>query len=483
MSTTFTAALIAVLVAGSPGLAGQQSPPPLHVLKISAGPSGAEVKGTFTLTEERTTFSRTDHREVVVFFQWEGVPGKHKLEAKWRSPDGGTSTSVIDHTARDRRFGAYWQMPITPAMALGTWSIEATVDGQPGGRLNFDITDATLPPAEPAKPVKRALTHQELYEQLAKSFVVLARATPTGRELDAAGAVVGADGQVFTAVTMLDSAGRLQGVFAGGGTQDLRQVVDLDRQGGWAILAARTDGAGVLRRAVDTPKIGDRCYSMHGTPAGARVLIEGQVTGKTTAGLMVAFVSGAGTSGAPVVTEYGELVGILGASVTPEARLLRAAPGATVEFGNIPMIPIASIAARPGAAVSTFDVLRARGDLLEPLVGDTHVLSGGFATSIGRATTVQLEDQRQEFSAKDKEFFIFVTWSPRERLKGQTTFQIYDAKNRLVATGKPTKIDFRKDDLVLSSSRIPVFQELGIYRVEIHLNGKPAWRDYVRIVP
>lgn len=485
MSSCLAAAFIAVASAVSPGLSWQQSAPLLHVLKISAGPSGVEAKGNFKLTEERTTFSRTEHPEVIVLYQWEGVPGKHKLEAKWRSPDGGTSTSVIDYMARDRRFGAYWRMPITPGMALGTWSIEAMVDGEPGGRFTFDIIDATPPPAEPVKPAKRALTQQELYERLARSYVVLVRATAAGRDLDAAGAVVGSDGQIMTAVNVLDAVGRLQGIFAGGVTQDLVQVIDVRRQAGWAILSARTDPVAVLPRAAEAPRVGDRSYSMQGTPAGARVLIEGQVTGRTEStggGWVVNFVNGAGTAGAPVVNDYGELIGILGATATPELDRITAG-GGTFQFGNIPMIPIGTITARPGAAASSFEALRARGDLLEPLVHDTDVLSGGFATRIGRGPTVSPEDQRHEFSTKEKELVVFVTWAPRERLKGQMAFKVFDAANRPVLLSKPSKVDYRKNDLVLSSLRAPMLQTPGIYRVEIHLDGKPAWRDYVRILP
>jgi hypothetical protein len=120
--------------AQSPGTVPQV---PVNVLKIASGPSGAEANGAFTLTEERTIFSRANDREVVVFFQWDGAPGAHKLVAQWRSPDGGlTSSSAIDYVAKDRRFGAYWRLPLSPTLPLGTWSIEATVDGQPGGQAD-----------------------------------------------------------------------------------------------------------------------------------------------------------------------------------------------------------------------------------------------------------------------------------------------------------------------------------------------------------
>ena len=110
------------------------------MLKISAGPAGREADGAFRLTEERTIFGRESDREVIVLFEWDGMPGAHKLVAQWRSPDGNLgSTSVVDYLAKERRFAAYWRLPLSPVMPLGTWSIETTVDGQPAGRLTFEI--------------------------------------------------------------------------------------------------------------------------------------------------------------------------------------------------------------------------------------------------------------------------------------------------------------------------------------------------------
>ncbi len=141
-SLMLCALVTGLLVTGGPQLAGQQPAVSIHVLKISSGPSGSEVNGTFALTSERSTFNRNDDREVIVLFEWDGVPGAHRLVAQWRSPDSAvTSNSAIDYVARAERFGAYWSLPLSASMSLGTWSIEATVDGVPAGRLTFEVTD------------------------------------------------------------------------------------------------------------------------------------------------------------------------------------------------------------------------------------------------------------------------------------------------------------------------------------------------------
>src|SRR3954453_8978913 len=102
---------------------------PVHVLKISSGSTGSETNGVFTLTDERSVFNRTTDREVIVLFQWEHVPGPHRLAAQWRSADGGvTGSSTIDYNATDKRFGARWNISIAPGMVLGRWTIEVTMD-------------------------------------------------------------------------------------------------------------------------------------------------------------------------------------------------------------------------------------------------------------------------------------------------------------------------------------------------------------------
>src|SRR2546427_2970830 len=120
-SLMLCALVTGLLVTGGPQVAGQQPAVSIHVLKISSGPSGSEVNGTFALTSERSTFNRNDDREVIVLFEWDGVPGAHRLVAQWRSPDSAvTSNSAIDYVARAQRFGAYWSLPLSASMSLGT---------------------------------------------------------------------------------------------------------------------------------------------------------------------------------------------------------------------------------------------------------------------------------------------------------------------------------------------------------------------------
>jgi hypothetical protein len=67
------------------------------------------------------------------------------MVGEWQTPDQTqTSNSIIEYVAKDRRVGAYWRLPISPGMPLGTWCIQATVDGHPAGRFSFEIIDDVI---------------------------------------------------------------------------------------------------------------------------------------------------------------------------------------------------------------------------------------------------------------------------------------------------------------------------------------------------
>jgi hypothetical protein len=470
--------LLVVTVCLCASSAASQTPPTLQVLKIAAGPAGVESNGVFTLTEERARFSRSADKEVVVHFQWEGTAGTKKLEAIWRSPDGASSSkSVVEYVARTRRFGAYWRFALSPDMQLGTWAVEATVDGEPAGRFTFEIID---PEAPRGVTVKRPLAQPELYERLARSYVVLQRDPGEGRVADAAGGVILRDGTVLTSLHALDGVAAVKAILPGRPGHLIESIKGASRTGGWAIVAAPAPAASAPVLAAEAPRVGDRCFSMQSSESGGLVLLEGQITGVSpSGGWIAAFVNGAGTVGAPVVNELGELLGVLGRTPTFDMRALRA--GGTIEFGHIAIVPATAVPAREGAPM-TMAEMRARGLVLEPLVNDVHVLSGGFAAQIGREQTVSLQDQRQEFSSADKDFVVFVTWAPRVRLRGQGMIQVRDVNNAVVAESKPRKLDLRAKELTLFSARLPVFATPGTYRAEVLLDGKPAWRGYVRII-
>jgi hypothetical protein len=214
-SVILSALGMVLLATGGVQLAAQQPALPVQVLKVSSGPSGSEVNGNFVLTSERSVFNRNDDRQVIVLFQWDAVPGPHRLVAQWRSPDSATtSSSTVNYIAKGQRFGAYWSLPLSASMTLGTWSIEATVDGVPAGRLTFEVTDNRVS----SPPGKSMLTQASLYERLNRAFVVLQRTSKVGRELSPTAGFSPAPGLIYTAMSTLDGADEILMVSRDGAT-------------------------------------------------------------------------------------------------------------------------------------------------------------------------------------------------------------------------------------------------------------------------
>jgi len=462
------------------------SPAPLHVLKISAGPAGKEADGQFLLSEERAIFGRDQDREAIVMFEWDGVPGPHKLVAQWRSPDGSLgSTSAIEYVAKARRFGAYWRLPISPAMPVGTWSIETTVDGQPAGRFTIEIRGEPVVSAL----VKRPLAQADLFERLNKTFVVIERTGPRGRALEAAAGFVAAAGRVYTSLAAVDATEALHAVSADGKRYPLTSLQAWNRRQDWAVLiGGPVLDASTPAAAADAVKVGDRLFSMEGGSGGGRVLTDANLTGQNDSPLagrrfIATILTGSGTVGAPVSNEYGEIVGIIGGFSAPGATRLMDILHARAEMKGVSVIPLNLLRVVPDASAEALSAMFQRGDLVLPLSGDEHVVSGGFAKVITRTQVVQLSDQREQFSKEDKTFVTYVNWNPQERLRGQVTLRVSDVENRTVLESKPGKLDVRKGQQILSSWTLPVPPNAGVYRVDALIDGKPIWRGFVRITP
>lgn len=457
---------------------------PIRVLRIAAGPSGTESRGTFVLSEERSVFSLTSDREVIVHFEWEGTPGPHKLVAQWRSPDGGlTSTSAIDYTAAERRFGAYWRLGLVPTMPPGQWSVDATVDGQPAGRFTFEVRSEAVASAVR----KRPFTQAELFDRLNRMFLVFQRSSSSGRLLETAAGFVMGTGNVYSALSVLDAADTVHALTPDGARHALTSTIGFDRQQDWVVFAANVASAEEVPIApANEVRIGDRCFSMEGSSAGGRVLIEGSVSGQAgadaTRRLLVSFLNGTGTPGAPLLNEFGQLIGVIGSAGVTGATGLLHITRFRGELRGAPVAPFAVVRVSPDGPAQSIADLRQRGVLVLPLVGDHHVLSGGFARDIAKGQTVAPTDQRQEFSAREREFVAFVSWAPSERLRGTVGFRLHDADNKVAMEGKPAKIDVRKGQLRLTYWKLPV-PTPGIYRLDVLFAEQPIWREFVRITP
>jgi hypothetical protein len=148
--------------------------------------------------------------------------------AMWKSPDGASSTTPpVQYAAPGRRFGAFWPLTLSPATATGTWVVEATVDGQPAGRLTFEVGSGGGG-AAPSKATRQILTQPQLFARLTATFVGLERTTSKGRRLDPAAAVALGRGRTITSLAAVDGADALTAVLPDGRRQPI-SVLSINR--------------------------------------------------------------------------------------------------------------------------------------------------------------------------------------------------------------------------------------------------------------
>lgn len=458
-----------------------------RLIRVAAGPRGAEVGGEFKLEQERATFSRSSDTQVMIQFQWEGTPGLHRLGARWRSPTGGISISEIEYNAPGRVFGALWTLPITPSMSLGSWSIEATIDGLPSGAMTFEIVDASAPvPAPPPAASRRPLAPPDLFRRLDAVYVSVERHATRSGLIDRNGGFVVGPSSVVTAFSALDAADRLELVAQDGGRKPVDIIGAWDRRQDWAVIPLDAKATTPLPAApAGSTNVGDRCYSMESGPSGQRVLSECSVVGRTTAdaasaGVVVQFLTGRSVTGAPVLNEFGEVIGMVAGPPPASYR------GMTVyRVGSDPgarVLPYSAIrASGAGAAASVAD-LKARNVLMRAADGRDHIINGGFAREVQR-NPLRPVDQREQFSSADRQLFVFLTWDPRERLRGMMVYQLFDEENRKLAESKPAKVDFKPGNGRFSYWEVPLPPRPGSYRVDVVIGDVTLWRGLFMRIP
>lgn len=455
------------------------------VLRVATGPAGAVVNGRYRLDEERTRFDPATDKEVVAFFEWQGLAGAHRIVVKWSSSDGAHATSsALDYVAKDRRFGAYWTFPLNPSVAPGIWSVEATVDGQPAGRAMFELA-AMAPGATVVS--KRPLSSADIYARLNAAVLILDRQTATGQRLDPAVAFSMGSGLLATAVAALDGADVIDAIAADGSRRRIESLLGSNRRQDWAVVAGGPMSEAPMPLAgAGAVKVGDRCFSMEGAPTGGRILVEGAVTGQLEGGAsgpryLVQWANGAGTPGAPVVNEYGERFGLVGGALVNGVSTVSDLLHFRAQLKGIPVVPASLVRWVPGAAPVSLADARVGGQLLPAVRGAEHVLSGGFAKRLLRANTLTPSEIVEEFTASDKTLIAFINWAPQTRVKGMVALRIFDENGHVVGDSKPRKLDLRQGTMSLQRWDLPVPPLPGWYRAEFLLDGVPFYRAFMRV--
>ena len=474
--------------------------PSFHLIRSICGSKGSQKGDHFVMEDPRSVFYLPEDKQVMIYFEWEGATGQHHFEGFWKNPEGKVVVlSDFSYEAKQKRFAGYWALPLTDSMAPGMWVMEAHVDGELAGTYNFQIAVAPRPPLPTPRP---DLTPADIYKKLLAATVSVERLDRQHRRLGLGSGFIVEGNLIVTTFENVESASSVRISLANGQSTELDGLVAWSRRQDWAVLRFPAPLANALAIAkAGSWQIGDTCYSLDSAQEGNRTILSGNITGSHNFPDVgerwnLNFRLSPSAGGSPVVTEYGEVIGIASsASLIPGLSSLEsmdltwypgnmASQGMRAGFDVELALPMSVVKLPPPEiAVTTFAEMMKTGQVLESLVKNENLFAGTLGRSIERSNQqVLIKDERFEFQRRDEKLSALITWSPHGKLKTSAVLMIYDIDNKLVGTTQPVKVNLSKAQLAYTFWTV-VISNLppGLYRVDMVLDTTPVWRTFFRI--
>lgn len=471
-----------------------------RIVRAISGSKGSEKGGQFIIEDPRTIFYIPDDHQVVVYFEWEGSVGNHKLQGTWKNPEGKIMVvSDFDYEAKQRRFAGYWTLLLSENLPTGIWTFEAHVDGELAGVHNFQVVVGKQP--VPSGPVRRLLTPAEIYQRGLAATVSIECLDANGQRLGLGSGFFVGEREVVTGFEVIDSATSLRVNYSDGRTAGVDGLVAWNRLEDWAVLRAQSNGPSRLERAPSGSwSVGDRTYSLDIPQEGSRTIVDGNLTGDRTfpvfgPRLNLSFALQPQASGSPLLNDYGEVIGlVVSRSLLPGSRSL------DVFRQGFPMnlyheksptrgqsalaVPVSRLASDwVGIPTTPLSELTRSGEFTPPLVVFRDILRGTLTRRLDKANFMSLPaDELFEYSKRDGTVTLFIQWDPKGKVKSTTYIRLYDFRNRLLATTKPLKISLSPGRSMTTTWYIPTTElPAGLYRVDVIIDPNPVWRSFFRV--
>ncbi|OFV86543.1 MAG: hypothetical protein A2V74_12790 [Acidobacteria bacterium RBG_16_70_10] len=486
-SPTTALVLAATLTLAETGYA-LQAAGRFHLVRSTSGSRGTQVGERFVIEDPRGVFYAGQDRQVLVLFEWQGPAGRHRCEGTWKDPSGrAVFTSESELISRGPRFGVYWGLSLPDVVAVGTWVLEARVDGEPAGAHAFQIVAGQR--ADTAPLARRTLDVAELYQRgLA--------ATLTIEALDSSGAPIGvgsglfvAPGLVLTTFGAINAARAVRLRTGEGRRFETSEVASWNRHDDWAVLRTPAAEGQPIQRAATEMVVGDRCYFLEAQSDGSRVIVETTVVGRSAAGdLVLNDPANDTTHGSPVLNEHGEAAAtiaghrLLGATLLDIHALGDAAPGAGALWSSSRARPLGPPPV-PSTASRTLQDLENAGEFVRPLARIPHFVQGVLGTGVEKEGPVPVAaGQRSRFSRGDGVCVVFVTWTPARKEDASVAFEVFNEENRHLGGSEPRRVKLRPSQSFVHSWSIDLARlKPGIYRVDVVLGTDPVWRTFFRV--
>lgn len=484
--------------AQSTGLPGPPSKgTPYRVIRSIAGAAGHEDKDKFVMDDPRSLFQAGKDAKVIVYFEWEGPLGPHHFEGLWKSPEGKiVLLSDFRYEAKSPQYSGYWTMLLSDGAPSGEWNLEARIDGEPAGSLSFVVTGSPVAHA-PSRPQPVSLA--ELYRRALDASVIIEKLTEDGTSAAKSTGFWIGEGQVLTSFESIDGAAFLRVSLSSGAQIKTDQVIAWNRWQDWAVIKVDANPKGFLKRtAGGAANVGDRCAFLEQSAVGSK-LADGSVTGVTTfprAGSRLLVASGVSSEsiGGALLDEFGDYTGIISGSIVPSADPVHilallsdsGTSSSTIDWQTTGLaVPQSVLPDLPSSSAPTsLAELAKRGEFAPLVLRSNTVKYMTVTNSIGKETGgIRLPGQSKAiFSQHDNHAAVYVTWQASTKEKVASTLRLFTVDNKMISASKPQEISLSPGKYAWTTWDLPVASlRPGIYRVDVLLNDKTAWREFIRI--
>ena len=465
-----------------------------RVLRSISGTSGHEDNGRYIMDDPRSVFVAGKDAKVTICFEWEGPTGPHHFEGLWKSPEGKiVLISDFRYEAKASQFSGYWSMLLSDATPSGEWNLEARIDGEPAGTHSFVISGSPSATSASGPPL---LSSADLYQKALDTTVVIEKLDADGRSVSRASGFWIGENRLLTAFSAIDGASMLRVLLRDGSQLATDRVLTWNRWQDWALLKVEHSPKVWLKRSsAASVKVGDRCVLVDIVAAGAK-LVDGSITGKNTfpktgERLLIASSVTPPSVGGPLLDEYGNYVGILGGSIFPGGDPIRSlsllsetsARSRTLEWEEtgmaVPQTVLPDVP--PTSAATSLADLAARGEMLSPVIKINAVQSATLGV-MGSGNSTSSLWYKRVFSRQDKKPVAQISWQGLQKEKFSCVYRLFNVDNKLVAESKPRDISLSSGKYLTTTWEIPIASiPAGIYRVDLVLSGRTAWREFFKI--
>jgi hypothetical protein len=462
-----------------------------RLLKSISGSKGEDQAGRFVILDPRTIFYVPDDKKIIAYFEWDGPTGPHHFEALWKNPEGKVSiVSDFRYDAKQRRFAGYWELLLSESMLTGVWTVEARIDGEAAGVHNFQIISAAKPAI--TENTKKLLSLSDVYKKATAATVKVENLGAKGNVQREGLGFFLEGGSLVVAFQTIDGAKRLRLVSSSTPPIETDQIVALNSWEDWAVLKVEGAPTGLPKAGDGSWSVGDRCFTLNTLESGGTVIVDGQITGIQKQGragerLNIASTLDRKAVGAPLLNEYGEVVGLIGGVPFPGAYSTGDTVVSTAALRLNPFpssaVPISQVKTQGTAAsISTWEASGSFMPAVRPLVDVSR--SGVARKVVFNNGYPETQDERSDFKRSDKQVTVYVAWTPQKKLKGIGVFRLFASNNNLLLESKASKMNFDPNDRMTSSTWNLGIGQLppDIYRVDIRLDAETIWRGFFRVV-